>query len=212
MNMDPNSAPDRASPPHPALGLAFRVDQILTALRHLINARAPLLGIFFMPLHHRLGRSMRRLTTLLTRLATGQYPPPRPARPSQHSGPRAIQLPRSHAWIVAKLGYQAAAYASHLEHLLRDPDMLQTLAAAPPNAQAAAARTLRPLCRMLGVPLPPILQPPPRPPAPKKPAPEKPPRLPRLTAQDLYPRRTPRDMPFLVPPFVYRPAKKRRPA
>ena len=82
MNMNPNSAQDRASNPHPALGLAFRVDQIITALRHLINARAPLLGIFFMPLHLRLGRSMRRLTTLLTRLATGQYPSPRPARPS----------------------------------------------------------------------------------------------------------------------------------
>ena len=143
MNMNPNSAQDRASNPHPALGLAFRVDQIITALRHLINARAPLLGIFFMPLHLRLGRSMRRLTTLLTRLATGQYPSPRPARPSQHSGPPPIQLPRSHAWIVAKLGYQAAAYASHLEHLLRDPDMLQLLAAAPPNAVIETTRDER---------------------------------------------------------------------
>ena len=210
MNMNPNSAQDRASNPHPALGLAFRVDQIITALRHLINARAPLLGIFFMPLHHRLGRSLRRLTTLLTRLATGQYPAPRPARPSQHSGPPPIQLPRSHAWIVAKLGYQAAAYASHLEPLLRDPDMLQLLAAAPPNAQAAAARTLRPLCRMLGVPLPPILQPPP---TPKKPAPPKPPRAPRpprLTARDLYPWRTPRPTPFL-PPAPPRKIPKTRP-
>ncbi len=210
MNMNPNSAQDRASNPHPALGLAFRVDQIITALRHLINARAPLLGIFFMPLHLRLGRSMRRLTTLLTRLATGQYPSPRPARPSQHSGPPPIPLPRSHAWIVAQLGYQAAAYASHLEHLLRDPEMLQTLAAAPPNAQAAAARTLRPLCRMLGVPLPPILQPPP---TPKKPAPPKPPRAPRpprLTARDLYPWRTPRPTPFL-PPAPPRKIPKTRP-
>ena len=217
MSMNPDSALDRALTPHPAIGLAFRLESIITPLRHLIYLRFALLGAFFLPLHARLGSTLRRLTRLLTRLATGSYPSPRPARPGRPSGKPPIGLPQRHAWVIAILGYQAAGYASQLEHLLRDPATLAVLAAAPPHAQAAAARTLRPLCHMLGIPVPTILQPPPRPAAPPKPRPEKPPpppppRLPRLTMRDCLPRSTPRDMPFLIPPFIYRPRKKLKPA
>ena len=200
---------------HPASEAARLVDLILTPLLLLINTRFPLLGALLLPLHARITRAKQRLIRLLTRLATGSYPNPRAARPGRPAGAPAIRLPQRHAWVIGILGYQAAGYASQLEHLLRDPATLALLAAAPPHAQAAAARTLRPLCHMLGIPLPPSLQPPTPNPAPPKPRPEKPPRaprLPRLTARDLYPRRTPRDMPFLVPPFIYRPGKKFRPA
>ena len=197
---------------HPANAAARLVDLILTPLLLLINTRLPLLGALLLPLHARITRAKQRLIRLLTRLATGSYPNPRAPRPGRPSGPPAIRLPLRHAWVIATLGYQAAGYASQLEHLLRDPATLAILAAAPPHAQAAAARTLRPLCHMLGIPLPAMLQPPPRPAAPPKPRAEKLLRLPRLTARDCLPRRTPRDMPFLCPPFVYRPSKKLKPA
>ena len=215
MNTPQDLTQGSAPAAHPASEVARILDAILTPLLLLINARFPLLGTLFLPLHARINRARQRLIRLLTRLATGRYPNPRAARPGRPGGTLPIRLPQRHAWVIGTLGYQAAGYASQLEHLLRDPATLAVLAAAPPHARAAAARTLRPLCHMLGIPLPLILQPPSRPAAPPKPAPEKPPRaprLPRLTARDCMPRSTPRDMPFLHPPFVYRPSKKFRPA
>ena len=47
---------------------------------------------------------------------------------------------------------EAACFGGQLQHLLAQPEMQTLLDAAP-----QAARLLRPLCRMLAVPLPPIL-------------------------------------------------------
>ena len=74
---------------------------------------------------------------------------------------------------------QAVGYRSQLEHLLRDPEMAALLAAAP----TAMRRPLRSLCRILGLPPPPILALPPRPKPPPASAPaakrQKPPPLAR---------------------------------
>ena len=54
--------------------------------------------------------------------------------------------PRGSMWLVRLAGHEAAGMGSQLRHLLRHPDMVALLLAAP-----QAARLLRPMCRMLGV-------------------------------------------------------------
>jgi hypothetical protein len=66
---------------------------------------------------------------------------------------------------------EAAAAGSQLRHLLADPEMAALIEAAP-----QMGRLLRPLCRSLGVRLPPGLLPPPRAPKPRKPRSPQPPR------------------------------------
>ncbi len=66
-------------------------------------------------------------------LATGVKPPlPR--------------VPRSFAWLVVMVPYQAAGFASQLRHLLTDPEMVGLLMATP-----RLGKILRPLCWMLGI-------------------------------------------------------------
>ena len=85
-------------------------------------------------------------------------------------GPPIPDLSRRSTWVIAPVGHHAAGYASQFQFLLNDPATLATLAAAPPAAQKSASRILRPLCHILGVTLPPILQ---------RQAPAAKPRLPR---------------------------------
>ena len=201
MNNSPvPSAPSGASTPVPgALDLAARLTSILTPLLLLINARGPLLGAYFLPLHARIARAYRRLTLLLARLAAGHRARPHTPRPGTKGGPPAIRFPGHYAWLVGTLGHHAAGYASQLQFLLHDPATQATLAAAPPEALRAAGRTLRPLCRLLGVDLPATLRLPPKPPRTKparaapRPAPR--PSLPPLLP--LYPQARPRDLPFM---------------
>jgi hypothetical protein len=61
--------------------------------------------------------------------------------------------------------------AEWVRTLLAEPEMAALLAAAP----GPMWRTLRPLCRMLGVERPAMLAPPPRPATPKPPKPKPPP-------------------------------------
>ncbi len=139
---------------------------------------------------------------MLAHLAAGRLPRPhvpRARRPSERD-PKAPAppLPRAWAWLVRKIGYQAAGFGSQLQTLLYDPAMLTVLQAAP-----TAGRTLRPFCRLLGVDLPPALRMPPRPekPRPVVASPVRPPRPPRPAMLPLAPQRKPRPLPFL-PPFV----------
>ena len=193
-------------PPHPAAVLAERLEGILASIALLLFGRIPFIGDLAARLHNRFGRARRRLALLLTALAAGHQPRIYQPRPGQESGPRAQHLSRRHAWLVRLFGYHIAGYGSQLQFLLHDPETLATLAAAPPRTLASAGRALRPLARMLGITLPPLLQPPPRPaPLPKpakSPAPPKPP-LPAL--RPLYPRRYAREMPPLLPPPKIRP-------
>ena len=55
-----------------------------------------------------------------------------------------LHLPRRFGWLIAALGWEAAGYASHLEHLLSQPDVAAVLAACP-----RARRVLRPVAHML---------------------------------------------------------------
>ena len=148
---------------HPADHLACRLSAILAALALLIAAQFRILGPVTVPLHARINRAARRLARLLVRLAAGRLPRPHVARPGRPGGPPSFQFSRRPAWLVEVLGYPAAGYASQLQALLHNPATQAALAAAPPSVCAAAARTLRPLCRLLGVTLPPTLQPPPAP-------------------------------------------------
>jgi hypothetical protein len=75
--------------------------------------------------------------------------------------PPTVRLPTKFGWFL-QLVPEAAAYAGPVQEFLGDPRLPALLAEGP-----RAARILRPLCRMLGLPLPPELAPPPRPKRPK---------------------------------------------
>ncbi len=170
----PPAAPAPAGLPQaplPVAEIARRLDNTLTLLLALIAAQFRLLGPITVPLWTRISRTHQRLVRALAHLAAGRTPrPPRPrASRAGRPRPRAPALSRRRGWVVFTLGYQAANLASQLNHLLRQPGAAEALAASP-----ACARTLRPLCRMLGVTIPPALRLPPPPPRPPKPPPAAP--------------------------------------
>ncbi len=122
-------------------------------------------------LWHRLGRTANRFQALYDHWRAGTLPKtaaPRPGRPARIPASR---LPTRQTWIVAAVGYQAAGRAAHLNILMAEPEFNDFIAAVP-----RAARLLRPLCRSLGIPLPPSMRLPPKatqlgPPRPRPPAP-----------------------------------------
>ncbi len=57
-----------------------------------------------------------------------------------------VRLPRGVAWLCGLVPYKAAGFGSQLRHLFGDPEFVALLAASP-----QLRRTLRPLCRMLGI-------------------------------------------------------------
>ena len=197
MSLAHHPATPATSPPQGVDAFARALANIFAPLLQLIANHLPLFGAITWPLHTRITRARNRLLRLLAALAAGRFPRLRAPRLGQKGGPPAPYLPRGKLWLIAKLGYRAAGYAAQFQHLLDQPETLAILAAAPPHARAAAARTLRPLARLLGIILPAILQPPP---APARPKPIKQPRpkpapLPPLLP--LYPQRRPRPMPFM---------------
>ena len=172
-----------------------------------------LIGPLLPWLHHRISRAAGRIQTLAARLAAGtlhrragsprQAQPrqaqPRQAQPRQDS-PRAQPptaaeapppcpprppIPAGFGWLLRRvqtievIRLQVTGCRGRLEHLLRQPDMQDLLRAAP-----QIGRELRPICRMLGIEVPPGLFPPSRrrpaqsgaaPPAAARPARPKPP-------------------------------------
>ncbi len=151
-------------------------------------------------------RHLRRLgvrfAALAGRIAAGRqrrFPARRRPRPAPRRQSARV-LPHGPAWLV-RLVPQASAYGSQMQYLLADPDFVALVDAAP-----QARRLLRPLCRMLGVALPPpprtappappqAVTAPPQPPA-GSPAPSPPPRPPRPAA----PRPAPPVLPAARPP------------
>jgi len=98
-------------------------------------------------LWNRLSRSVQRFARVMTRPGRAPAPVSRPGR--RADGRRTVAaLPRGHGWLVRELGYEAMAFGGQLEALLAEPAMQAALAALP-----GAGRVLRPLCRMLGVPV-----------------------------------------------------------
>jgi len=167
-------APTRTCPNADMAVLAARLDGILGHVLLLVAAKFRILGILTVPLWGRLSRARQRLARQLAALAAGRLPRRRIGAPDprarQGARPEA-RIPNGRIWLVARLGYEAAIFGSQIEFALRDPQMLAALTQAT-AAAPAIARTLRPICRMLGVPLPDCLKPPPRPKRPKPAAPE----------------------------------------
>jgi len=110
----------------------------------------------------RLARIATRVQALFDRWRAGTLPTPRPSRPGRPYTPStAPRLPATRAWVVVQIP-GSANFATQLEALLADPEFPPFLAAAP-----QVGRLLRPLCRMLGTPLPLPLALPKRPCAPR---------------------------------------------
>ncbi len=150
-------------PAAPADRFACLIDGLCRAIAA-PGAGRGLAGPLMILLWSRLRRLSVRFAVLAARFRAGTLPA-RPARRPGRSGPPPPHLPKTLAWLV-RLVPEAAASGSQLQHLLTDPELAALLAAAP-----QAGRILRPLCRMLGVHLPPALRPPP----PPSPAPADPP-------------------------------------
>ncbi len=169
------------APPSPADRLALIIEGLRRAVAAQIAGRR-LAGPFIILICSRLGRLAGRFTRLAARVSAGTAGPRRRAasrQPSKRPRPAYQRLPRRFAWLLPLVPGEAAAYGSQLQHLLADPEMAALIAAAP-----QAGRILRPLCRMLGVRLPPSLrqpslrQPGPREPNLRQPPPPAPPATP----------------------------------
>ena len=171
------------------LSITDHLTQIVATLRAVIGIcaqvqarRAPAppaldAGPLFILLWNRVGRAARLVARLHALWQQGILHRPRPSRAGRPSTPPAVppaipplRIPRRRAWLIALGGHHAAISGSQLQHFLQRPDAAEFLAAVP-----RAGRHLRPICRMLGVDLPPCLQLPPRAPrAPRKPRPRNP--------------------------------------
>jgi hypothetical protein len=159
--------------PQPPTGLFERLALIFAGLRgaialHMNKDRTNLPALFLA--WRRLGRLAERLQALIADLRDGVIPPrPRPREPAYSHTPRApgggmaMRTPTRPGWLLALAAPEAPNYAGQLQSLLAEPETQALLAQAP----EAAARILRPLCRMLGIEANPQLansQPPPPPP------------------------------------------------
>ena len=130
--------------------MAGRVGMIMDKLKALIAARflkIPLLLPLLMPLWTRLNRIQRRLKRamelhgVMRRVRASQA-----GRSARVRDAAEVRLPQRFGWLVWALGWEAAAYAGHLEQLLAQPEIMEVLAACP-----GASRVLRPVARMLAI-------------------------------------------------------------
>ena len=118
----------------------------------------------------RIGRMNTRLAALCAKFEAGALPPPAPlrdrpsrAKPAKPADPT-NRLPTRFGWLLNWI--QVTVHGrTPLESLLADPDFHTFVQAAP-----QAGRILRPLCHMLGIRRPAILD------APKRPTKPRPPR------------------------------------
>ena len=127
----------------------------------------PLLGLLYNRLrrlmcHFAAAESAWRSGTLRARAAAGRTRKP--------SAPPALRLPQNKSWLL-KLLPLSTFYFGPVQALLENPETRALVAAAP-----RAGRSLRPLCRMLGMAQPAWLRLPPRPRKPRV-AVARPPRL-----------------------------------
>ena len=141
--------------PNPAIAalapeLAARVGQIMENLKKLIARRFLKMPLFYpllMPLWKRLNAIQRRLKRAME--LHGAVPRARKSRAGQERRVRdaaAVVLPRNFGWLIRVLGWEAAGYAGHLEHLLQQPEVAAVMDACP-----RARRVLRPIARMLAL-------------------------------------------------------------
>ena len=210
MNNSSAQPPTDQDAPHPAVWFCAQMNIILGNLLPLIAQQILVLGHRTMPFWSRISRARQRLARLLTNLAAGRLPRQYAQHPNQKASPRAIYIPTRPGWMIYTIGYRAVGFASQFNHPLQSPEIQALLATAPPATLASLGRTLRPLCRILGLTVPTALLPSPRsrepeggpaprpPPKPPKPAP-----LPKLLP--LYPQARPRLILYPNPPRKTRP-------
>ena len=188
-------------PPDPSRAPEARFASLIAALYAAVAARLTrpgrpgLEGTLIILICTRLQRMAARFTRLAARVAAGQTVMPRPrpaAAPPRRQASPYQRLPRKKSWLL-QLVPAAAFGAPHLQILLDDPATQALLSAAP-----QLGRTLRPLCRALGLDLPPPLQRP-------KPAPARPPAAPASRTPDAPPHRAP---PHRAPPHRAPPHRK----
>ncbi len=169
---------------------AERLARILDDLCKAVAARGPG-GFLPIPLlllvWTRIRRASIRIARLAARAAAGKPPivrrAPRAASQNPASRKPASRLPRRAGWLIGPVP-AAGGYASQLQYLLTQPDMVALLEAAP-----GIDRLLRPLCRMLAVARPKL---PPRPTA-RRPTTRQPPHAPAAPPTHDIPRAIPRD-------------------
>lgn len=158
-----------ATPRTPAATLVAIIDLLCRAIA--ARGRGGVLGgLSVILIWTRLRRLGARFARLAARIDAGRdIPRPRPAAPRPNRRRPPQRLPRGRAWLL-RLVPEAAAGASQVQTLLATPEMAALIEASP-----RTGRLLRPLCRTLGVTLPPALILPPRPARPAGPAPAAPP-------------------------------------
>ena len=148
-----SAAPDAAAPE-----LIRQLRLIFAGLVDLIARRFlrdPACVALLVPLCLRLRRALGRLERALLRPAGGIVAGVRrrgPVKVAVAPTRPAVRLPGGFGWLVRRLGWEAAGYGSQLQTLLAEPEMMALLAALP-----AVGRVLRPLGRMLGVQVGPVV-------------------------------------------------------
>ena len=142
--------------------LSDRLAVILTGLCHAIAACGgrrmlgwdrrppdPAIVPLIVPIWGRVSRLRQRFAALVARVLAGRLPrAPQVGRVRAARVPTAVRLPAAYGWLVRLLP-DAAGFGGQVQALLDDPAIGPLLVAAP-----GAGRVLRPLCRMLAVPLP----------------------------------------------------------
>ena len=147
------------NPPSVSLftALAHRLALIVAGLKLAVVARRGrdrAVGPLVLLLLGRLSRLVMRFEVLVANLVAGRLPLVPRVRAARVRADRARgpQLPGGRFWLIRLLPGEVARYGSQLQVLLAAPEMADFLALAP-----GAGRMLRPLSRMLGIPLGPPL-------------------------------------------------------
>ena len=112
--------------------------------------RMPAYAGLILPLWRRLTHVEAKFGRAMARAVAVRAPRAERARAERVRPERVlgVRLPGRQGWLVEVLGYEAAASRSQVEALLAEPGMRAALDAAP-----GVGRILRPLCRMLGLPV-----------------------------------------------------------
>ena len=149
-------------PAHHLNSLSARLAVILTGLCGVVAAcggrrmlgwdrrpHDPAVVPLILPIWARLSRLRQRFDRFVARVLAG-----RAARASvvgrvrAARAPASVRLPSGYGWLV-RMVPESAMFGAQVQALLDDPEIGPALVAAP-----GAGRVLRPLCRMLAVPVP----------------------------------------------------------
>ncbi|GAA5265657.1 hypothetical protein ACOSOMT5_P2084 [Acidiphilium sp. MT5] len=195
-----------------ALPLADRLTVILTMLRKIIGDQGPALRInpaLNLLIWKRVGYFIRRFRQIAT-----NPPKPRPPRPNRspsaskpQADPSLLKLPTRHAWLPRLFpGHLVPCARGQFQTFLTEPDMTALIAETP-----QLGRILRPLCHMLGIPLPDNLRRPkiPRPKSFSPPRPRRPrikkPAPPEPTLYEYFLAKYPPPVRPMLPGHLYKP-------